>query len=339
MAEGLAVQVASGSAGSTRFDSVGIVRAEESNVETDGDSSHGGSDEQYESIESLLSGPKDSVTMFKDSGGRPKIQFEIQEGADPLDLLAKEVQARTEVGRHKLHQELDIFLNGAVQRQAEAEASSSSQPSRVQEELEAKEREILRLRQRLQEEDQEQEEQAMTRERLSKEVDFYRQHAASLEGALQKAVMAQRELEADVASANMQVFDLKRQLHVDQEAMLAVKAMEERLTQQEKASEAAQLELRQLRGEREALQQTSAAGLADLAAKLGESLLRVQREQLRKFEKLNDEHLCVVCLEEKKNVVLRPCSHLTMCVKCFSQCSRSCPQCRAPVEGHLVIYG
>lgn len=318
----------------------------EANAGTDLDSDPG--DEQYESIESLLSGPKDSVTMFGSAAcRRERFQLDMHAGADPLDVLAKEVQARS--SRQKLHQELDMFLNDAVQH---AGASAASAASCVQEGVAAREEETCELERRLQEATRRLEDDRVTMERLSKEADMYKNRAEGIERAFCDAMRAQKELEADVAAANRQVFDLRRQLDVDHEARQAMETMEQllvshereaedmkrKLAFQEQASAAERLELAQLRGDRDALQRTSAEDLGKIASVLAKSLLRTQREQLRKFESRADEQLCLACLSEKKNVVLRPCNHLTMCENCFTQCSQICPQCRALVQGHLVIY-
>jgi len=301
------------------------------------------------------------VTMFKDSG-RPKITLQMMRGADPLDLLAKQVQARAtptkqnhvqelstpetlslqsspssasdQNGRDKLHQELDNFLDVASRK----EASSSQLPDRMQEELEAKDRVIQRLLEQMQEAEQYQEEQKEVISRLTKTAEMHWQRTLVLETDRQQAVHAQKELEADLATASLQVFDLQRRLSEDQEAFSTLQAMQEKVEAQEKKQEVTQREMELLKGEREALRHASPHELVKLAASLGESLQRVQAEQLRKFEALKDMQLCAICLSEPKNVVLQPCSHLTMCTRCFSQCNRICPQCRATVEGHLIIF-
>jgi len=328
-------------------------------------------DEQEESIESLLSGPKDSVTMFQDTLRRPKFNLDMAAGADPLDQLVQQAQAQCKAskvaqerrktsectnwamaassssssrgssGRDGIHQKLDTLLDEALKSQAGSKASSPSSSStqagsntsspsssltsyQNAEEQQAKDLEIFRLRQQLREREHEVKE-------LSRKAEMH-------EKSEQEALHVQQELEADVVSANLEVFDLKRQLDLDQEVFASVKALQDKLEAREQDVEKAFLELRQFRGERDALQQCSASDLAHLSALLGESLMRVQRESLRKFEKQADEHLCVVCLSLPKNVVLQPCNHLAMCESCFSKCNTMCPQCRSDIQGHLVIY-
>jgi len=110
------------------------------------------------------------------------------------------------------------------------------------------------------------------------------------------------------------------------------------LQRSERALTATDLELRQLRGEKDALQLLTSRQLVSLAETLAKSLLAVQREQQRKVEQLSDEHLCVLCLTDRKNIVLQPCNHLLMCAKCVSKCRGICPQCRATVSSHIKVY-
>eukprot|EP00930_Biecheleria_cincta_P028432 TRINITY_DN19845_c0_g1_i2.p1 TRINITY_DN19845_c0_g1~~TRINITY_DN19845_c0_g1_i2.p1 ORF type:complete len:361 (-),score=94.47 TRINITY_DN19845_c0_g1_i2:112-1194(-) len=333
-------------------------------------------DEQEESIESLLSGPKDSVTMFQDTLRRPKFNLDMAAGADPLDQLVQQAMAQYQAskpptsertilaktascssssmgssGRDSIHQKLDSLLDEALRSQLRTKPcspSSSSTSCHHAEEQADKESEILRLREQLREREHEVKEQGdkdseilRLREQLrerEKEVKELSKKAEMHEQSQQEALHVQLELEADVVSANLQVFDLKRQLDLDQEVVASVRALQDKLEAREREIEKEFLELRLLRGERDALQQCSAADLARLTALLGESLMRVQRESLRKFEKLADEQLCVICLSLPKNVVLQPCNHLAMCETCFSKCNTMCPQCRSGIERHFVVY-
>ena len=54
------------------------------------------------------------------------------------------------------------------------------------------------------------------------------------------------------------------------------------------------------------------------------------------------EQQCCVCIENKKDVLLKPCKHVCVCVECAraleadnldkSAARPQCPQCRAPIE-------
>ena len=43
---------------------------------------------------------------------------------------------------------------------------------------------------------------------------------------------------------------------------------------------------------------------------------------------------CVVCLSQRRDVVFLTCGHLVVCRHCATSC-KTCPICRAPVEGSL----
>lgn len=52
---------------------------------------------------------------------------------------------------------------------------------------------------------------------------------------------------------------------------------------------------------------------------------------------LNQEYKCVICYENAKNVIIRPCLHLAVCKLCFSEL-KQCPMCRNPIDSHVTIY-
>jgi hypothetical protein len=55
-----------------------------------------------------------------------------------------------------------------------------------------------------------------------------------------------------------------------------------------------------------------------------------------------DEHLCVVCEESKKQVMLLPCKHMCLCKGCAAECLfktlHECPMCRAKIENSMEVY-
>lgn len=56
-------------------------------------------------------------------------------------------------------------------------------------------------------------------------------------------------------------------------------------------------------------------------------------------EKAVDGELkCIVCLENRRAVLVVPCNHLHVCNSCFSQWNTHCATCRTPVESHVVCY-
>ena len=50
-----------------------------------------------------------------------------------------------------------------------------------------------------------------------------------------------------------------------------------------------------------------------------------------------DEHLCVVCFEEPREIALIPCGHRHLCAFCADKVT-ACPTCRKEVQGRLSVY-
>jgi hypothetical protein len=72
------------------------------------------------------------------------------------------------------------------------------------------------------------------------------------------------------------------------------------------------------------------------------SYKRFMRRKLQ--EDLNhNPYLCVICWNERKNIVLLPCRHLCVCLSCSQQLwnntqNETCPICRKQVENRLEVY-
>ncbi|KAK1746283.1 hypothetical protein QTG54_002890 [Skeletonema marinoi] len=54
---------------------------------------------------------------------------------------------------------------------------------------------------------------------------------------------------------------------------------------------------------------------------------------------IEEEHLCVVCEDAKKSVIIMPCKHMCLCANCadFDRI-KECPMCRAKVEDSMTVY-
>lgn len=348
-----------------------------------GDGEASSSDELEESVEELLSGPKDSVTMFSgcnagSCGSRSRFKFDMSKfdmskGGDLLDMLTHEVTARQNASsssagpslgenshRQEIHRELDVFLDDALRREGaqatspfrakqawlpqqeddageKSEASYAARPDA--EELEQARHETRELRAQVEHLVFVQQRQLQAQERRQAELDAaqaqlvpLRQRAAESEAELQAA-------ELEVWSLNQRLGEMQKEVSaLEQAAQEPLDAAFRKATALEERLGLQIFENQKLRGEKDALQSLSSTELSALADVLMDSLRRVQQEHLRKLERQSDELMCIACLSERKTVVLQPCNHLTMCVACFRQCRSTCPQCRAAVRGHLVIY-
>ncbi|UJR08339.1 hypothetical protein I4U23_012610 [Adineta vaga] len=66
------------------------------------------------------------------------------------------------------------------------------------------------------------------------------------------------------------------------------------------------------------------------------SYARFMRRKLQQ-DLNNDSCLCIICLNERKTVVLLPCRHLCVCVCCSKKLS-TCPICRNEIENLLEVF-
>ncbi|CAF1181349.1 unnamed protein product [Rotaria sordida] len=72
------------------------------------------------------------------------------------------------------------------------------------------------------------------------------------------------------------------------------------------------------------------------------SYARFMRRKLQQ-ELTNDSCLCIICYNNRKNIVLLPCRHLCVCVTCSKQLwnntqKQTCPICRNQVDNLLEIF-
>jgi len=55
-----------------------------------------------------------------------------------------------------------------------------------------------------------------------------------------------------------------------------------------------------------------------------------------------EERLCVVCDDAKKQVILLPCQHMCLCKNCADTClfktMKECPMCRAEIKDSMVVF-
>ncbi len=54
---------------------------------------------------------------------------------------------------------------------------------------------------------------------------------------------------------------------------------------------------------------------------------------------IDEEHLCVVCEDAKKSIIILPCKHMCLCANCANfDRIKECPMCRAKVEDSMPVY-
>lgn len=81
------------------------------------------------------------------------------------------------------------------------------------------------------------------------------------------------------------------------------------------------------------------ASVCGEAAALLQKLHEAQRALLASRREETDASMCVVCLQERRSVVLLPCRHLSVCRGCAAhQSLRTCPLCRTRIADRLDVY-
>ena len=54
---------------------------------------------------------------------------------------------------------------------------------------------------------------------------------------------------------------------------------------------------------------------------------------------LSQEYICIICIENAKNVIFKPCLHLAICKLCYDRLREPiCPICKRQIEGDISIY-
>lgn len=65
-------------------------------------------------------------------------------------------------------------------------------------------------------------------------------------------------------------------------------------------------------------------------------------KQQKQTQEINEDNLCIICQDEKKNIVLLPCAHLCLCGNCVEQIlksnKRQCPLCNGRITQHHKVF-
>lgn len=81
-------------------------------------------------------------------------------------------------------------------------------------------------------------------------------------------------------------------------------------------------------------------GITNLYAKYKQ--MKELKRMAKTFEAsktLTDDYKCIICIENAKNVILRPCLHLAICKLCYDRLrDNRCPICKTTIENDISIY-
>ena len=70
------------------------------------------------------------------------------------------------------------------------------------------------------------------------------------------------------------------------------------------------------------------------------SMLTLEGNSTKADEDIKDMYRCIICMDNLKNVMLNPCSHIVFCVECArnDKLSHKCPICRKNYKSAQIIY-
>lgn len=72
------------------------------------------------------------------------------------------------------------------------------------------------------------------------------------------------------------------------------------------------------------------------ARKIRELLLKLENE--KKKGNLDDISRCVICLENKNEILLYPCRHVCLCQECSRQTISNCPVCYTIIKNKKRVF-
>ena len=80
----------------------------------------------------------------------------------------------------------------------------------------------------------------------------------------------------------------------------------------------------------------------EVKQELTDGIATSHHQQHADMLKDNDEHLCVVCMDNERSCLYVPCNHLVVCVECdadIKAASLPCPYCNEPIDREESVVG
>ena len=80
----------------------------------------------------------------------------------------------------------------------------------------------------------------------------------------------------------------------------------------------------------------------EVKQELTDDIATSHQQQHADLLKDNDEHLCVVCMDNERSCLYVPCNHLVVCVECdadIKAASMPCPYCNEPIDREESVLG
>ena len=106
--------------------------------------------------------------------------------------------------------------------------------------------------------------------------------------------------------------------------------------------QAAKTHLKAFQGSSEAFASLSFSELLECEQNLFHSLQELQKYKSKSIAQLlekevSDSYLCIICRENSKSMMTRPCNHISVCEICINKI-RNCPMCRVSILSSEKVF-
>ena len=185
---------------------------------------------------------------------------------------------------------------------------------------------------------------------MQQALDLESRRARELESArdlLREEWLSCREALTELQEENQLLADQQAQLVIESSAAHAeqlqaqeqTRQVERQLAQAREQAATVSEQLGRARGELASLQQMDAAALGRLETEAKAALRRIEERHASVRE---EESLCPICYDRRKDTVLVPCGH-QLCHECqpslpMRSMVQHCPVCQTPVDQHVRLY-
>jgi hypothetical protein len=78
----------------------------------------------------------------------------------------------------------------------------------------------------------------------------------------------------------------------------------------------------------------------NISERIGLFLEKIKMKKFQKYsEALSDDYKCIICIENPKNVIFKPCLHMSMCKNCYASLPKQeCPICKRPIKSLVTLF-
>jgi len=78
--------------------------------------------------------------------------------------------------------------------------------------------------------------------------------------------------------------------------------------------------------------------LSELIEQQKNALSKSERVLASRIDRLKEEKLCNICMENEKNILIFPCKHFKICEQCSAKDLKLCPFCNVTIESTMKLF-